>query len=76
MHVVESKDELVSALLFGFESLEAHMKWREHPEFANTGKVFAEIVAKGLGVMPCMRVWGVDAVNGFFHVEFQHGSGA
>lgn len=57
--------------VFGYDSLEDHLRWREHPEHANAGVVFAELRARGVVLMPDVSVDGVDAKKGYFHVHFQ-----
>lgn len=70
MMIVENENETILSAVFGYDSLEDHLKWRDHPEWPKAGKVFGELREKGVRALPELRVKGVGEETGYFHVEF------
>ena len=67
---MENEKETILSAVFGYDSMEDHLKWRDHPEWPKAGKVFGELMEKGVVAMPEGRVRGVGLDTGYFHVEF------
>ena len=53
--------------IFGYDSIEVHMAWRETPEAKGHGEQ-----GDG-GELPATAVPGIDASTGYFHVKFHEG---
>ena len=51
--------------VFGYASIDVHMKWRETPEGIRAGQAAAE------SMRPATVVPGIDPSTGYFHVKFQ-----
>jgi hypothetical protein len=54
--------------VFGYASIDVHMKWRETPEAQRAGKAAFE------SMKPATVIPGVSESTGYFHVHFQEGS--
>lgn len=50
--------------VFGYASIDVHMKWMETPEGRGAGE------ASKKNLRPGVEVPGVDSGTGYFHVEF------
>ncbi len=59
--------------VFGYESIEDHMKWREHPEHDKPVEVFEDLKKRNLTVKS-VNVPGIDPDTGYFHVKFSAGT--
>lgn len=59
--------------IFGYESIEAHMKWRATPEHAQAGEIFDDLANKGIILEPDTSISGIGLDTGYFHVRFQAG---
>jgi hypothetical protein len=57
--------------IFGYDSYEDHMEWRKHPKIKDAEKAFANLAEKGIVLMPEVKVKGVAAETGYFHVKFK-----
>jgi hypothetical protein len=69
--VNDNEDEAVLHGVFGYDSLQDHLDWREHPEHGNAAQTFVDLAARGISVIPDVRAKGVDAAKGYFHVKFE-----
>ncbi|KUJ10750.1 uncharacterized protein LY89DRAFT_689384 [Mollisia scopiformis] len=58
--------------VYGWQDIEAHMRWREMPEIQAPVKVFMEAGKKGLALVPAVEVPGINKETGWFHVRFHH----
>jgi hypothetical protein len=54
--------------VFGYVSIDVHMKWRETPEAQRAGKAAFE------SMKPATVIPGVSGDTGYFHVHFQERS--
>lgn len=58
--------------IFGYASIDVHMKWREQPEHEKASEIFAELEKRNLILRPA-DVPGIDPETGYFHVHFHQG---
>ena len=58
--------------VFGYASIDDHMKWREHAEHEKAGEIFKDLDRRNLGLQPA-SVQGIDPSTGYFHVKFRTG---
>ena len=54
--------------VFGYASIDDHMKWRETPEGKEFGRVDDD--PKNRLTVPATSVPGIDPDTGYFHVHF------
>lgn len=57
---------------YGYDSIEAHMKWREQPEHAQAEEIFGDLEKQGISCVPADAP-GIDPERGYFHVKFHRG---
>lgn len=55
--------------VFGYASIDVHMRWREHPEHSKAVDAFAKLHREGV-VIECANIPGIDPETGYFHVHF------
>jgi hypothetical protein len=66
-HEIASGADSVSLYgVFGYASIDVHMRWRETPEGIEAGKPNPK-------VRPATVVPGIDPDTGYFHVKFHEG---
>lgn len=55
--------------VFGYASIDDHMKWREQPEHGKASEIFEDLERRNLSLRPA-SVHGLDLSTGYFHVKF------
>jgi hypothetical protein len=58
--------------VFGYASIDDHMKWREQPEHGKAIEIFEDLDRRNLSLRPA-SVPGIDPSTGYFHVKFRSG---
>lgn len=67
----KQSDRVLLHGIFGYDKYEDHMEWRKHPKIKDADNAFAQLAEKGIVLMPEVKVNGVAAETGYFHVNLE-----
>lgn len=71
--VVSSTNPVSLYGVFGYASIDVHMKWRETQEGTKAREADESMEKKNIILLPASTVPGIDAETGYFHVKFREG---
>lgn len=71
--VVSSTNPVSLYGVFGYASIDVHMKWRETQEGTKAREADESMEKKNIILLPATTVPGIDAETGYFHVKFREG---
>ncbi|MCJ1474094.1 hypothetical protein MMC13_002752 [Lambiella insularis] len=72
--IVSGADSICLYGVFGYASIDVHLKWRETPEAKKAAATDEGMERRNLTFEPATVVPGLDPDTGYFHVKFREGT--